>query len=74
MLFDPRPKTSRRDLFNREEELALLDNAARRGEPLILVLGIRRVGKTSLLRSFLEEWRGIHNGYAPGGIVEEIHL
>ncbi|MEB3773922.1 MAG: ATP-binding protein [Desulfurococcales archaeon] len=60
MLFDPRPKTSRRDLFNREEELALLDNAARRGEPLILVLGIRRVGKTSLLRSFLEEWRGIH--------------
>ena len=60
MLFDPRPKTSRHDLFDRERELEVLDRAAERGEPLVLVLGIRRIGKTSLLRSFLEYWRGIY--------------
>jgi len=60
VLFDPRPKTSRLELFDREKELTLLDRAAERGEPLVLVLGIRRIGKTSLLRSFLEEWRGIY--------------
>ena len=30
------------------------------GETLILVPGIGRIGKTSLLRSFLENWRGIY--------------
>ncbi|MCS7384425.1 MAG: ATP-binding protein, partial [archaeon GB-1867-097] len=60
MLFDLRPKSSRRDLFNRELELKFLDDAAGRGDPLILVLGIRRIGKTSILRSFLENWNGIY--------------
>ena len=60
MLFDLRPKTSRKELFNREEELRTLDKVVDRGDPLILVLGIRRVGKTSLLKSFLEKWRGIY--------------
>ncbi len=60
MLFDLRPKSSRKELFNREEELEVLDNSAKRGDPLILVLGIRRIGKTSLLKSFLENWSGIY--------------
>jgi len=60
MLFDPRPKTSRSELFDRDRELEILDRAVEHGEPLILVLGIRRIGKTSLLRSFLEDRRGIY--------------
>ncbi len=60
MLFDPRPKSSRRELFDRERELGILDELASKGDPLIIVLGIRRIGKTSLLKSFLENWRGVH--------------
>jgi len=60
MLFDLRPKSSRKDLFNREGELEFLDDAVERGDSLILVLGIRRIGKTSLLKSFLENWTGVY--------------
>lgn len=60
MLFDPRPKSSRKELFDRERELNMLDRLVERGDPLILVLGIRRIGKTSLLKSFLEKWYGIY--------------
>ena len=59
-MFDPRPKSSRRELFDRERELKILDSAAGRGVPLVLVLGIRRIGKTSLLKSFLEAHNGIY--------------
>ncbi|PSN92077.1 hypothetical protein B9Q03_02340 [Candidatus Marsarchaeota G2 archaeon OSP_D] len=58
MLFDPRPKSSRKELFDREKQLEVLDRSV--GKPLILVLGIRRIGKSSLLLSFLEEWRGVY--------------
>ncbi len=60
MLFDPRPKSSRRELFDRKRELETLDTHARKCTPLLLVLGIRRIGKTSLLKSFLEEWTGTY--------------
>jgi len=60
VLFDLRPKSSRRELFDRERELEVLDGAASRGDPLVLVLGIRRIGKTSLLKAFLENWSGIY--------------
>jgi len=60
VLFDLRPKSSRSELFDREKELEVLDRAADRGDPLVLVLGIRRIGKTSLLKSFLESWSGIY--------------
>lgn len=50
MLFDVRPKTDRKDLFGRERELEWLLGALRSDVPLILLLGVRRVGKTSLLR------------------------
>ncbi len=55
MLFDPRPKESRSELFDREKELDLLELYVRDGSPLILCLGVRRVGKTSLLKVFLNE-------------------
>ena len=48
--FDPRPKERAEDLFDREEELGKLIKAIVRGDPLVLILGLRRTGKTSLLR------------------------
>ncbi|WP_297436071.1 ATP-binding protein [Thermococcus sp.] len=52
MLFDPRPKKRREELFDREKEIEQLTNTK---EPLTLLLGIRRVGKSSLLRVTLNE-------------------
>ncbi|MGC9047576.1 MAG: AAA family ATPase [Caldisphaera sp.] len=53
MLFDERPKTERKDLFDREKELnELISNSHR---PLVLLTGVRRIGKTSLLFVFLNE-------------------
>jgi len=60
LLFDLRPKTSRSDLFNREDELRELDRAVSHGYPLTLVLGIRRIGKTSIVKAFLEKHRGVY--------------
>ncbi|MEM2599924.1 MAG: ATP-binding protein [Thermoproteota archaeon] len=60
MLFDIRPKSSRSDLFDRENELRELDRAVDHGRPLTLVLGIRRIGKTSLVKAFLGERRGLY--------------
>ena len=53
--FDIRPKTRREDLYNREEELRVLTRGIRECNPLILVLGLRRTGKTSLLNVALNE-------------------
>jgi hypothetical protein len=55
MLFDPRPKTQKKDLFGRDEELNTFLRALRSRTPLILLLGIWRVGKTSLLKVGLSE-------------------
>ncbi|QXJ28456.1 hypothetical protein J5U23_01325 [Saccharolobus shibatae B12] len=53
MLFDERPKVKREELFDREEELGELEKNIDR--PLILLTGVRRIGKTSLLQVFLNE-------------------
>jgi len=55
MLFNPRPKCSRSELFDREEELEELHRAVGEGQPLILLTGIRRIGKTSVLCVLLNE-------------------
>ena len=55
MLFDPRPKEKREELFDREKELSSLTYFVEAGSPLILCLGIRRIGKTSLVKVFLNE-------------------
>ena len=49
MYFDEKPKRRKEDLFNREEELNKLLEAIDRDDKLILILGQRRLGKTSLL-------------------------
>jgi len=53
MLFDERPKEDRRELFGRDREVEELKRAAER--PLVVLTGIRRIGKTSVLKVALKE-------------------
>lgn len=55
MYFDERPKSSRKDLYNMGEELQQLDAALHRRNPLIIIYGLRRVGKTSLLQTAISD-------------------
>jgi len=55
LLFDLQPKRRREDLYDREEELREFSEAIELGETLILLLGIRRLGKSSLLNVALSE-------------------
>ncbi|NJE00631.1 ATP-binding protein [Thermococcus sp. JdF3] len=55
MLFSPYPKTRREELFDREVELGELESSVERGERLVLLLGLRRLGKSSLLNVALNE-------------------
>ncbi len=48
MLFDPRPKQNKKDLFDRENELSQFEESIQKS-PLTVVTGIRRLGKTSLV-------------------------
>ncbi|WP_056934733.1 AAA family ATPase [Thermococcus barophilus] len=54
MLFDPKPKVKREDIFDREEELKKVMDSIKNC-PITLILGIRRVGKSSVLRVALNE-------------------
>jgi len=47
LLFDPRPKARREDLYDFDEELKKFSKAL--DEPMVLVSGLRRTGKTSLI-------------------------
>ena len=60
MLFDPRPKEKRSELFDREDELKELRSLVEEGPPVILLVGIRRIGKTSVLKTFLNESSSPH--------------
>ena len=51
MLLDPNPKTERRDLYDREEELNELRKSV--NERLTVIAAPRRMGKTSVLNVFL---------------------
>ena len=55
MLFSPYPKTKKEELFDRDREFSELISSIERGERLILLLGIRRLGKSSLLNAVLNE-------------------
>ncbi|MEM1772079.1 MAG: ATP-binding protein [Ignisphaera sp.] len=53
MLFDPKPKRRREDLFDFDEEFSTLKRFL--GQHLLVVTGLRRTGKTSLILTVLEE-------------------
>jgi hypothetical protein len=53
LLFDPRPKARGEDLYDFDAELGKLLRAL--GEPVVLVSGLRRTGKTSLVLTALNE-------------------
>jgi AAA+ ATPase superfamily predicted ATPase len=55
LLFDERPKQKRKDLYDFEPELGSLSAAVKRRDPLIVLVGLRRTGKTSLLLTALNE-------------------
>jgi len=55
MLFDTRFKIRRQDFYDREEELQLLTKGIDNGEGLIVIYGLRRLGKTSLVYVSLSE-------------------
>ncbi len=52
--FDPRPKTKKEDLFNRDKELKEPEQSVK-NNPLTVISGVRRIGKTSLLQVGLNE-------------------
>jgi len=54
MLFDIAPKTNKKDLYNYESEYLALKRAVKE-EKLVVVKGIRRVGKTSLIKVVYSE-------------------
>ena len=58
MLFDPRPKDNLKDLFDRESEISLLKSSL--DSPLIVIIGLRRTGKTSLIKSVLNETKSTY--------------
>jgi AAA+ ATPase superfamily predicted ATPase len=53
LIFDERPKWRREDLFDREAELR--DLLANLDRPLVLITGVRRIGKTSVMNVALSE-------------------
>ena len=55
MLFDIAPKERREDFYDREDELGGLVGALRLGERLVVVYGVRRIGKSSLVRVGVRE-------------------
>ncbi|MEM0373295.1 MAG: ATP-binding protein [Sulfolobaceae archaeon] len=56
MLFDTEPKNSLEELFDREDEVRRLKDGLQ-NERMILVLGVRRIGKSSLVLSTLNSLR-----------------
>jgi len=58
MLFDIKPKKKREDLYNFDEEYSRFINTL--NEPLIVVRGLRRTGKTSLILTTLEETKSYY--------------
>lgn len=80
MLFSLTPKSKREDFFDREEELAKLHQLVQL-YPLVVITGLRRVGKSSLVKVFLNESESpfiILDGRKvyemSGGNISSVHL
>ncbi|MCD6549336.1 ATP-binding protein [Candidatus Micrarchaeota archaeon] len=59
MYFTIEPKSRKEDLFNYEEEYATVKKALKAGERIIVIVGVRRVGKTSLMNVVYNEIKGL---------------
>ena len=55
MLFDMEPKTRREDLFGRDDEVNSILSFVKGRSRLLAIYGVRRVGKTSVLKVALNE-------------------
>ena len=81
MLFNPDPKEDRNELFDRENELKMIESSLSPKDKtrLIIVYGIRRIGKTSLVNVALKESKlpnvyiDIRGVFSKSGVVSE-HL
>jgi len=77
VLFDLRPKNRREEIFDREKEFKDLEKSVE-VYPMTIILGIRRVGKSSILRAYLNENPGIlidcRNLYAESGYLTKEDL
>jgi AAA+ ATPase superfamily predicted ATPase len=56
MLFSQGPKDEEEDLYDRKEEVRMVREAVKRKDRLVLVLGLRRLGKTSLVKVAIKEF------------------
>jgi len=54
--FNPEPKKRREDFFDMEYEWSALDRALKKGK-MVVVTGLRRYGKTSLIMTYMNESR-----------------
>jgi len=59
MYFEIEPKSKKEDFFNYEYEYDQVKKALKRREKIITILGVRRVGKTSLLNIIYNEMNGL---------------
>ncbi len=59
MYFTIEPKSRKEDLFNYEQEYQTIKRALRGQERIIVLVGVRRVGKTSLMNVIYNETRGL---------------
>lgn len=57
--FDTEPKSRKEDFFNYDYEYEQVKKAIQRGNKIIAVLGVRRVGKTSLLNVVYNEIKNL---------------
>ena len=79
MLFDPEPKKKKRDFYDREAELHELLKSIEK-EKFVVIQGIRRLGKSSLLNVALSESKNpfmkldLREVYFAHGSISRFHL